>query len=328
MKTVSVIVPAYNVEKYIGKCLDSLVNQTLEKMEIIVVNDASTDGTQAIIDTYVNKYPELISAFTKPNGGIADVRNYALTKVSGEYFGFLDSDDYAEKEMFEKLYLKAKQEDLDVVSSNFFWQYPNKAIVGHDGPYTEKKDMMVKSMATLWSKIYKTEFVRELNIIFPTGYRYEDVYFLYCLAPYTNRVGHVPEPFVHYIQREGSITHANDNRVRDMIHVFGEIELFYKNEALYEQYKNELEYLYARFFLGNSLLRTLQIDDKQFRNNLIEETWNLLNKLFPDWKKNYYIQNERGVKRLYYKFINGSFLKLISPILRAYINGKQRKLYE
>ena len=328
MKTVSVIVPAYNVEKYIGKCLDSLVSQTLENMEIIVVNDASTDSTQKIVDTYVGKYPNLITSYTKPNGGIADVRNFALTKVTGEYFGFLDSDDFAEKEMFETLYLRAKEQDADIVSSNFFWQYPNKTLIGYDGPYNGKKDMLVKSMATLWSKIYKTDFVKNLNISFPKGYRYEDVFFLYCLAPYTDRVSHVPGPFVHYVQREGSITHANDNRVRDMIHVFSEIEHFYKERALYTEYKEELEYLYVRFFLGNSLLRTLQIEDKKFRNNLIDETWSLLNELFPNWKKNRYIQNETGFKKIYYKFANRNSLKLITPILRLYINGKQRKLYD
>ena len=328
MKTVSVIVPAYNVEKYIGKCLDSLVAQTLENMEIIVVNDSSTDGTQGIVDAYAEKYPELIFPYIKPNGGIASVRNFALTKVNGEYFGFLDSDDFAEIEMFELLYLKAKEENSDIVSSNFFWEYPNKTVIGHDGPYDGKKDMLVKAMATLWSKIYRTEFVEKLNITFPTGYRYEDVYFLYCIAPYTDKVAYVPRPFVHYVQREGSITHANDSRVKDMIHVFREIQTFYKDKKIYEEYKDELEYLYTRFFLGNSLLRTLQIDNKQFRNNLVDETWNLLNTLFPNWKDNAYIQKESVVKKIYYKVMNRTFLRLVAPILRIYINGKQKKLYD
>ena len=328
MKTLSVIVPAYNVEKYIGKCLDSLVTQTLDNIEIIVVNDSSTDSTQEIVDTYVEKYPTLIFSYIKPNGGIADVRNFALTKVNGEYFGFLDSDDFAEKEMYESLYLKAKEEDSDIVSSNFFWEYPNKTLIGLDGPYGGTKDMLVKTMATLWSKIYRTEFVKKLNITFPTGYRYEDVYFLYCLAPYTDKVSYVPGPFVHYVQRGGSITHANDSRVKDMIHVFGEIEWFYRDRELFEVYKDELEYLYARFFLGNSLLRALQIDDKQFRNNLIDETWELLNKLFPDWKRNCYIQKESNLKKIYYKVMSRSFLKFVAPILRIYINGKQKELYD
>ena len=328
MKTVSVIVPAYNVERYIAKCLDSLIAQTLHNMEIIVVNDSSTDDTQSIIDEYVKKYPKLIFSYIKPNGGIADVRNYALTKVHGEYFGFLDGDDYTSEDMFEKMYRKAKECASDIVSSNFIWKYPSKSYVGYDGPYGAGKEMLVKSMATLWSKIYRTEFIQELNISFPTGYRYEDVYFLYCLAPYAKQVNHINESFVHYIQRAGSITHVNDNRVKDMIHIFHEIVAFYKEASLFDAYEAELEYLYARFFLGNSLLRTLQIEDKTFREGLIDESFSFLNELFPSWRKNMYLHQEKGLKRLYYKIINRKILNLISPLLRLHMKRKQRGLYE
>ena len=99
---VSVIVPVWGVEKYLAKCLDSLVNQTIP-VKVLVINDSSPDNSQMIIDEYQEKYPDIIESYIKSNGGIADVRNYGLSKVKTEYFGFLDSDDYAEPDMYEKL---------------------------------------------------------------------------------------------------------------------------------------------------------------------------------------------------------------------------------
>ena len=103
MSCLSVIVPCYNGEKFIGRCLESLVNQTLQDIEIIVINDGSTDNSQDIIDSYANKYHN-IKAYKIPNSGIADARNFGVSKVETPYFGFLDCDDYTDVTMFEKMY--------------------------------------------------------------------------------------------------------------------------------------------------------------------------------------------------------------------------------
>ena len=99
MPKVSIIVPVYNVEKYLPKCLDSLVNQTLKDIEIIIVNDSSPDKSQLIIDNYASKYPNLIKTFIKANGGQGSARNYGLDYVSGEYISFVDSDDWLDLNM-------------------------------------------------------------------------------------------------------------------------------------------------------------------------------------------------------------------------------------
>ena len=112
---VSVIVPVYNVEKYIDKCLESLVNQTLADIEIIVVNDGSPDNSQLIVDEYVKKYPKKIRSFIKENGGQGSARNLGLEYSRGEYISFVDSDDWLEDEALEKMYYKAKKEDSDIV---------------------------------------------------------------------------------------------------------------------------------------------------------------------------------------------------------------------
>ena len=118
MKKVSIIVPVYNVEKYLAKCLDSLVNQTLEDVEIIVVDDGSRDNSKQIIDEFQTKYPDKIKSFVKENGGLSDARNFGLDRANGEYIGFVDSDDYVTAEMFEEMYSLAQKYDAEMVICN------------------------------------------------------------------------------------------------------------------------------------------------------------------------------------------------------------------
>lgn len=315
--TVSIIVPVYNVEKYLEKCLDCLVNQTLLNMEILVINDSSPDNSQEIIDRYVAKYPQ-VKSFIKPNGGIADVRNYGLEKVMGEYFGFLDSDDYTTLDMFEKMYDKAIQEDADVVVSNFKWVSQHDEKIQLEGPYKQGKEMMVKLFATLWNKIYKTDFVRSLDLEFPTGNRYEDACFLYCLTPHINKLAFIDEAFVSYVQHGASITHTNNVQVKNMITVFKIIVDYFKTNNLYEEYYDELEYLHVKFFLGNSFLRSSRIKDRSDRKDTILLGWNLLNQEFPNWSKNHYLNDLGGMKNKYFKMVRSWNIMIFAWIFRNF----------
>ena len=127
MPKVSVIVPVYNVEKYIEKCANSLINQTLSDIEIIFVNDGSTDGSIQIIEQYENNFKEKVKCVSKDNGGLSSARNYGIPYATGEYIAFLDSDDYVELDMYETMYNKAKEDDFDMVECDFIWEYPNKS---------------------------------------------------------------------------------------------------------------------------------------------------------------------------------------------------------
>lgn len=115
---VSVIVPVYNVEKYLPKCLDSLLNQTLQNIEILVVNDGSTDYSGEIIHKYAQKYPDKIKAFQKENGGLSDARNFGIERATGDYIGFVDSDDYVSPAMFEEMVKLAEKHHAEMVICN------------------------------------------------------------------------------------------------------------------------------------------------------------------------------------------------------------------
>ena len=158
---VSVIVPVYGVEKYLRKCLDSLVMQTCKEMEIIVVNDSSPDNCAEIIAEYEEKYPNVRGLF-KENGGLSSARNYGLEFAKGEYIGFIDSDDYAELDMYEKMLKKAEEDNCDLVLSDLIYTF-------EDG---SEEDFVMKGMSDLnadpkkaaflsplfaWNKLYKRE---------------------------------------------------------------------------------------------------------------------------------------------------------------------------
>ena len=101
MPKISVIVPVYNTERYLSKCLDSILNQTYDDIEVIVVNDGSTDNSELIIKEYVNKFPNKLKYYKKENGGLSDARNYGVEKAIGDYLCFVDSDDYIDTKLFE-----------------------------------------------------------------------------------------------------------------------------------------------------------------------------------------------------------------------------------
>ncbi len=304
MPKVSIIVPVYNVERYLEQCLDSLVNQTLQDIEIIIVNDSSPDQSQAIIDRYLEQYPHLIKSYIKENGGIADTRNFGIAKVTGEYFGFVDSDDYVELTMFEQLYQEAKKQDAELVSCNFYWEYPDNRVLGVDGPFKDEREYLTEMMATLWTKLYKTEWFKSLDLSFPAGLRYEDSSLLIRLAPHIKRFGFVNQPLVHYIQRKGSITHTHNHSVRDMLQVFEGIFNYYQDHELEYTYHEELEYLFIKYFLGSSFLRAAQIKDQVERQYVLTEGWKLLNTMFPNWKQNSYLKSKNDKKHLYFKMMN------------------------
>ncbi len=315
MKKVSVIVPFYNVEKYIDKCLNSLVNQTLEDIEIIIVNDGSKDNSENIAKKYASKYKNKIIYLEKENGGLSDARNYALPYATGEYIAFLDSDDYVEFDMYKQMYEKAKKENADIVECDFLWEYPNERIESKGRTYNDKHDILLNARVVAWNKLIKRELIEKTKVKFPYGLRYEDVEFFYKLIPYINNLEIVNKSFVHYVQRDNSISNSQNSRTKEIIDILDNVIDYYKKNSIYEEYKNELEYNYARYLLCSSFLRMIMIEDKKERKEIIKYSWDKLNDTFPNWKKNNYIKN-KNLKNKYMLSVNNITIKLYEKIGR------------
>lgn len=314
MIKVSIIVPVYNVEKYIEKCLDTLVNQTLQEIEIIIVNDGSTDETKQKIEKFLLAYPEKIKYLEKTNGGLSDARNYGIPSASGKYVGFVDSDDYVELDMFEKMYQKAEEENSDMVECDFIWEYPNKQKIDTGRIYNNKKEAFIYARVVAWNKLIKRETLEKSNIKFPKGLRYEDTEFFYKLLPNLNKISFVKIPMVHYIQRSNSIANTQNERVKEIFEIWDNIFEFYKENKLFEEYRAEIEYTYTRFLLCSSLLRIVKVKDKKIRKELEQKTWSELNKNFPRWKENQILQKEKGSKNTYLKLVNKQNYKIFCKI--------------
>ncbi len=299
MPKVSVIVPVYNVEKYIEKCLDSLVNQTLEDIEIIIVNDGSKDDSVKIINKYLSKYKNIVYV-EKQNGGLSDARNYGMKYAKGDYIAFLDSDDYVDETIYEKMYNKAIEENADFVECDFYWVYPDKKKEDVGYIYKNKKEMLTYARVVAWNKLIKREIIKEK---FPLKLNYEDVEFFYKLIPNINKFSFVKEPLIYYIQREDSIVNKQNYKTGQIFNVLNNVLDYYKKMKLYDEYKEELEYTYTRILLCSSLKRIVKVDDKVAKERLLDETWQNLNTKFPEWKKNKILSQNSG-KNLYMKTVN------------------------
>lgn len=315
MIKVSIIVPFYNVENYIEKCLQSLVNQTLEDIEILLVNDGSQDTSEVIAKQFAEKYPNKIIYLEKENGGLSDARNYAIPYAKGQYIAFLDSDDYVETNMYEEMYNKAKKEDLDYVECDFLWEYPDKTLESKGKQYNNKKEMFIHTRVVAWNKLIKREIVQNNHLEFPKGYRYEDVEFFYKLLPFIHHYGIVQKTLIHYVQRENSISNVQNARTKEIIDVLGHVIEYYKENNLFEEYQEEIEYTYARYILCSSMLRMVMIEDKKERKEIINMAWKSLNTQFVNWKKNTYLKN-KGLKNLYMRSVNNFTLKIYTSLAR------------
>ena len=315
MPKVSVIVPIYNVEKYLEKCINSLLSQTLEDIQIILVNDGSKDNSGNIAKECEKNNKNRIIYVEKENGGLSDARNYGLKYATGDFIAFLDSDDYIEKNAYEEMYNKAIEENADYVECDFIWEFPNKIRVDKQYPYKNKKEMLSFVRVVAWNKLIKRQLITDNNLEFPKGLRYEDVEFTYKLIPFVNRFAYVDKPFIHYVQREDSIANVQNERTAEIFTVLDNVIEFYKKNNIYEEYRNELEYNYARYLLCSSLKRMCKIKDKSIREKLLTESWERLNLNFPNWKENIILKTVNIGKNKYMRTVNKSTYKIYSKIL-------------
>jgi glycosyltransferase involved in cell wall biosynthesis len=300
---VSIIVPVYNIEGYIDKCLFSLVNQTLSDIQIIIINDGSEDSSEDIIINYQKKYFDKITYIKKKNGGLSEARNVGIQYAVGEYIGCIDGDDYAEVTMFEKMYNQAKKNNADMVECDYYYEYPNK-LIPKIGEIYEIKDILLKARVGAWNKIIKKETIMKTDIQYPVGLQYEDVEYFYKMALYINKVGFVKEPLYYYVQRSNSIVHVQNEKNRDIFKIFDNVLAYYKEKGLYDQYKDLLEYIYLREMFGGAFFRMVKISDKNLRRRILVENWQKLNETFPYWKNNKILQSRNTLLDTYFKSIN------------------------
>jgi glycosyltransferase involved in cell wall biosynthesis len=254
---VSVIIPVYNVEKYLNKCLESIINQTLTELEIICVNDGSTDTSHQILEEYALK-DERIKIINKENNGPGAARNTGIEVATGEYIGFVDSDDWIELDAYEKLYKNAKSQNSDIVmcpthmfdettkelkydqpyfTLEYFDKYFDNAIFN----YNDTKDFLFRIIVTAWNKIYKTEFLNKINARFPENLIFEDNPFFYETYLKTSNVSLIRDYLYYYrVNRNDSIISKADKKFLDLIKIFENVQKIFIETNNIDEYKYDL----------------------------------------------------------------------------------------
>ncbi len=325
MKKVSVIVPVYNTEPYLRRCLDALVNQTLEDIEIVVVNDGSTDHSLDILQEYEKRYPSKIKLLTKENGGQATARNMGIRCCTGEYIGFADSDDYVDTSMYEKMYSLAKQKDADLVECHYHYLQETEGKLielktrGNIREYKNQKDMFIDPQVSPWNKLYRREALTESGITFPEGLIYEDTAFYIKTISAIKRTVYLDEHLVYYFLRGNSTMNANKSRkVADIFAVLQDILDYYRSHQLYEEYANELEYFCVKILLCSSLSRIGRVVDKDLENQLLDKTFAMIQENFPQYKNNPYFAGKIGI---YIKMMNRTISKPVGRLLGKIMKG-------
>lgn len=290
---VSVIVPVYNVESYLPTCLDSLVKQTMQELEILVVNDGATDNSAAIAKEYEARYPDLIRVFDKENGGLSDARNYALPHATGEYIAFVDSDDYVEVDMYEQMYNKAHETDADVVvcsyadvrgrniTKKFFGN--SMAYFGHS--VAEAPRLLNSANSFAWNKIYRRSFWMENEFRFPVGQWFEDSAIIYNVLGTANKVECVNLPLYYYtIKREGSITGTVNDRIFDALLSAESILNFYKKFPQTPELQEQVNYLCLRHTLAR-LSNFPRTKNRRMAHDYINRCYAFYNEHLPGWQE-------------------------------------------
>ena len=245
---ISLIIPVYNVENYLDKCLQSVESQTCKDVEVIIVNDGSTDNGLEIINTYVTRNSNFV-CYTIENSGQGGARNFALDKATGEYIVFLDSDDYIAEDCLEKLLAAAEQNESDIV-------FCNNYDVAEDGSILLLSQTNIKNRTTClkespeillnrpcpWGKMFRRSLFEGLR--FTSRVWYEDLRLIPKLYPRAKKITFIDDFLFFYVQRAGS-TMNNSKALRNLeiIDAFEDLISYYKENGFYESFKQEFDYL-------------------------------------------------------------------------------------
>lgn len=295
MELVSVVVPVYGVEKYLDKCVRSLMNQTYRKLEIILVDDGSPDRCGELCEAFARE-DSRIKVIHKENGGLSDARNAGAKYASGKYLIFVDSDDYVDQSLIEKsVYMAEKHRadmvvfDYSVVEGDSVEIRTNHNVPGDRALTLKEMPEMLLMAPAAWCRLFNREFFVKAGHLFPYGRYYEDLGTTPKFLLDAERIVYLKESLYYYIIRSGSIMKSYDyeRNYKDKVWVLNDILRFFKSRNEYPRYKKELEYLvFANGYFEPSREIVLQGGKnpylKKFRDYMYQE--------FPEFHRNEYVR--------------------------------------
>lgn len=308
MPKVTVIIPVYNSEKYIGRCLDSVLNQTYKDFEILIVNDGSKDNSQQIIDNYKEKYSDKIISIEQENKGVAITRNESIKKANGKYVMFIDNDDYLDDDYIETFVKNIEKEDYDIVLGGYRRPTETGKIIKK---LELKNEEWSKFMITApWAKIYKKQYLIENNITFLNTNIGEDVYFNLKAMLISNKIKIIDYIGYNWFYNTKSVSNTIQKNITQL-QVYELLNSIYdelKNCNLLENNKEIIEAYFIRYIVW-----LLSFSTKNLKYNVISKEYDKifawLRERFPNYKKNKLISYSKPKGELFsIRFFTRTFM--------------------
>ncbi len=287
---ISVIIPVFNVEEYIERCLNSVLSQTYTNFELIIINDGSTDKSGEICRNFASNN-EKVKLFDIENHGAAYARNFALTKALGEYVFFVDGDDFIENDTLEKLVNLS--DGKDIIYCDYYDSFmdgkkiPKKLI---PFPLINNKTH-ITAMPGPVCKLIKRNLFIENDLYFLEGRCFEDNAIMPVVSALANSIAYLQEPKYYYFQREGSALNQKgySEKWEDIFYVLDYMREQFINKDIFKSYYDEVEYVYIEYLLHAANLRFFDYPEGRIN---IPKVHNVIKQHFPKWKKNKYFKLE------------------------------------
>jgi len=291
---VTVIVPVYNIERYLEECLDSLASQVFTDFEVVIVDDGSTDGSAVIAKRYATRSPEVFRIVTKPNGGLSDARNAGMTAARGAYFAFVDADDVVAPTFLSAMYGLARERGADLVvcgivpfgdpkAPETYLPEPDMSVF--DRCLADEPRLFYRVDASACDKLYARGLFENSGIRFPVGMAFEDVPTTYRLLGLASRVSKVDEPLYRYRQARGdSITSSYDERFLDLVNGFEIVIDFYRERGGVARYESHLLRLLLTHLIAGRYPDLLLHASAAVRRRFTERVYAMLDTFAPGWR--------------------------------------------
>ena len=316
---VSIIVPVYNVEAYLDKCLESVVNQSFDNYEVIIINDGSTDKSEEIAQQYTLKYDHVI-LINQENKGLGGARNTGLKIAQGEYILFVDSDDYIHRDTLMLAYNEAMKKQADIVVFGYTIIDELGNIIKTEKGFENAKSTLKENRELLmcppvaWNKLIKKDLFVNSGVQFPDRAWYEDLRTILKLYLHAQSFGFVDKSLYFYLKRKGSITNAlKTDRLIEIVDAVEDLLNYYKEQNAYEQYKDELEFIavYHAFYLGS--VRVAQIN---YKHPLMLELKQYITQKVPNYMHQKYLYRLGKSRQIVLKLLNKQHYATISLLLK------------
>lgn len=325
MTRFSIVVPVYNVEDYLEKCVNSILNQEYKDYELVLVDDGSTDKSGAICDRLVleNKDKISIKVIHQENEGLGGARNTGLANATGEYVWFIDSDDSIKENALEEINAYIEKNQVQMVVFDYCTIDENDKIMETVSCFNKTDEVfslqncpeMLFMPNSAWNKVYKRSLFEKVNVKFPDREWFEDLSTVIKLYPFIDRVGYINQGFYLYLQRSGSIMFSkNIDRNREIISAVDSVIRFYKENNLFDKYKEELEYLAVLHIYVLASVRVMKVDSK---SKLLEEFKEYIQINFPAYHNNKHVLKMTKKEQLIIKLLDGNQRFMLKNLLRV-----------